>query len=170
MTGCAVIFLEKFISGKFFCCQSLIISAKPFVETGIRSDESTFELFYGIRDIRFCKSVRINLIELCRKFPVLLKLCNDLVKRGRSHLYRIERRSCRLICKSLCASVPELDEIIYGIIYRRSIHSTDLCIHTLGILLVVDTGCLKRMACSARYGIVYRKACVVEKSITQSDL
>ena len=80
MAGCTVVLLEKLISMEFLLGYCRIISAKPFVETRIRSDQSAFELLYRICNVCLGDSIRINLQELPAELPVSLELCDDVIE------------------------------------------------------------------------------------------
>ena len=131
MTCSAVIFLKQFITLKLLLRYCGIISTKPLVKTGIRSNECTLILLDCISNIGLCNTLRVYCCELFCKWFISLKLCDYEIERRRSHFNRIKRRTCSLICESLGATVPELYEIIYCIINSRSIYATKLVIDTM---------------------------------------
>ena len=77
---CAVILFEEFITGKFLCCDRLVVAKKPLVEACIRSNESALELLDRVCDVSLGKTVRIYCSESTCKVLVSLELCDDVLE------------------------------------------------------------------------------------------
>ena len=103
-------------------------------------------MLYCISKVRLSDTVRIHRLESLCKLLVILKLCDNHIKRWRCHLNRIHRRTGCLCGKSCGTSVPELNEIIHRIEYGRSIYASHKVIYAMRILMVVDSGSSQVMA------------------------
>ena len=161
VAGCTTSLLKELIAGQLLGRDCTFIASQILIETRVRRDESSLELLYGIGDICLCYSIRIELLE-CRYIElILLELGNNLIERFACHLHWIQRRPCSLLGKRCGTSIPELHEIIYCVIYSWSIHSTQLTIDTLRVLLVIHTCCLQTVTRSTRHCIINRQTHIV---------
>ena len=170
MARSTLVLLEEGISLYLSGRHSLLVTFQVAVKGRIRRDECLLILGNGIGNGLFAQSFGISRTETLREVGIGCESLYNFVKRCRTHLYRIEGRSCCLCGQGSGTSVPELDEVEHGVVRCRCIDTSQLPAYTVGILVIVHTGRCNVMAGGARYGAVARQARVVIEFLTQLHL
>ena len=141
MAGCTSIFNECLVSFDFILIECVPVSLDIEVETAIRGYQCFLILGNSLGNTALGKAFsREKLFEFLHESSIFAKSCNDVIPSLVAHLNRVYRRAGSLFLQISGTSVPELLDIEYCIINRRSINSSMKSVDTLGSPLILMVG------------------------------
>ena len=96
----------------------MLVAFEVAVERRVGRDERLLVFGNGVGDGLLAVAFGIDGQELGRERFVLGEAGGDFLEGGRTHFYRIERRTGGLVGQGGGASVPELDEVEHGVVNK----------------------------------------------------